>query len=303
MATSTSWLRIGLAVALALAGGAQAAAQERAGVVTTLRGDVTVLRASLPGPTPLRFKDAIFVRDRIATGQDSLARVLLGGKAVVTVREHSVVTITEAPGRSTVDVAAGRAAVAVARERMRPGDLVEVKTPTAVAGIRGTVVVAEVLDADHSVITVLKGVVDVKGLDAGRVVGPPRVVSALQRVKVARGSPVPPPQAVTPDAGRHLGQEFRAAPPPVTPGAATAAVNAAEVRRAARDIARFTALTARGAGPGRSAHEPDAGASRDGGTAVILRGHATAAAVKAVREALKGDEWRGRSQRNRDRDR
>jgi hypothetical protein len=302
VATSTSWLRIGLAAVLALAGGAQAAAQERAGVVTTLHGDVTVLRASLPRPTPLRFKDAVLVRDRIATGQDSLVRVLLGDRAVVTLREHSVVTITEAPGRSTVEVAAGRAAVAVARERMRTGDLVEVKTPTAVAGIRGTVVVAEVLDADHSVITVLKGVVDVKGLGAGRVVGPPRVVRALQRVTVARGGPVPPPQALTPDAARHLGQEFRAAPPPVTPGAATAAVNAAEVHRAARDIARFTGLTAPGAGLGRGASARDAGAS-DAGAAVVSRGHATAAAVKAVREALEGDERRGRGPRNRERGR
>jgi hypothetical protein len=300
VATSTSWLRIGLAAALALAGGTQAAAQEPAGVVTTLRGDVTVLRASLPRPTPLGFRDAIFVRDRIATGQDSLARVLLGGKAVVTLREHSVVTITEAPGRSTVDVTAGRAAVAVARDRMRAGDLLEVKTPTAVAGIRGTVVVAEVLDADHSVLTVLKGVVDVRGLDAGRVVGPPRVVRALQRVTVARGDPVPLPQAVTPDAARYLGQEFRAAPSPVTPGAAAAAVNAAEVRRAARDIARFTGLTA--PGPGRSGHEPDAAAGRDAGMAGISRGHPTPAAVKAIREALQ-DERRGRGPQNRGRGR
>jgi hypothetical protein len=183
---------------------------------------------------------------------------------------------------------------------MRAGDLLEVKTPTAVAGIRGTVVVAEVLDADHSVLTVLKGVVDVRGLDAGRVVGPPRVVRALQRVTVARGDPVPLPQAVTPDAARYLGQEFRAAPSPVTPGAAAAAVNAAEVRRAARDIARFTGLTA--PGPGRSGHEPDAAAGRDAGMAGISRGHPTPAAVKAIREALQ-DERRGRGSQNRGRGR
>ena len=178
----TQGLRIGFAVVLLLTVGTQADAQERAGVVTTLQGTVTVMRASLTEPAPLRFRDDIFVRDRIATGDDSLARVLLGGKAVVTVREHSVVTITEAPGRSTIDVAAGRAAVAVARERMRPGDLVEVKTPNAVAGIRGTVIVAEVLDADRSIITVLKGLIDVTRLEHGRAVGHPTFVRALQRV-------------------------------------------------------------------------------------------------------------------------
>src|SRR3989442_1383355 len=147
-------------------------AQERAGVVTTLEGKVTVVRASSSELTPLKFRDAVFVRDRITTDKDSFARVLLGGKAVVTIREFSAVTITEVPGVATVDVGSGRVAVAVARERMRPGDLVEVRTPNAVAGIRGTVIVAEVFDAQRSVITVLKGVIDVTRLDAGRAAGP-----------------------------------------------------------------------------------------------------------------------------------
>ena len=107
------------------------------------------------------------MKDRITTGSNAVARILLAGRAVVTVREHSVVTITEVPGVSTVDVVAGRAAVAVAREKMQPGDLVEVRTPNAVAGIRGTVIVAEVLDSNYSVITVLKGVIDVKRIDDG----------------------------------------------------------------------------------------------------------------------------------------
>src|SRR2546427_781546 len=93
-------------------------AQERAGVVTTLEGKVTVVRASSPELTPLKFRDAVFVRDRITTGKDSFARVLLGGKAVVTIREFSAVTITEVPGVATVDVGSGRVAVAVARERI-----------------------------------------------------------------------------------------------------------------------------------------------------------------------------------------
>lgn len=229
-------LRLLAVLALVLVVVAQADAQERAGVVTTLEGHVTVMRAALTEPVPLRFKDDIFVKDRIATGGSSAARILLAGRAVVTIREHSVVTITEVPGVSTVDVVAGRAAVAVAREKMRAGDLVEVKTPNAVAGIRGTVVVAEVFDA-HSVITVLKGVVDVKRLDGGRLVGTPIVLSALHRLTVTDGRPLPRPQSVPPDAAKNLGREFRLAPPPATPSAATAAVNEGELERAATHLA------------------------------------------------------------------
>ena len=236
-------LLMGVAAALVLAVGAQAEAQQRAGVVTTLEGSVTVMRASLSEPAPLKFRDDIFVKDRIATAADSVARILLGGRAVVTVREHSVVTITEAPGLSTVDVVAGRAAVAVAREKMRAGDLIEVKTPNAVAGIRGTVIVAEVVDTDHSVITVLKGIIDVKRLAAGRAVGSPTVVRALERVVVAGGRPVTAPQSVSGDDARHLGQQFRLTPPRPAASPVAAAINEAEMERAVRHMAAVSALS------------------------------------------------------------
>ena len=211
-----------------------AAAQERAGVVTTLEGKVTVVRASAAEPSPLKFRDAVFVRDRIATDKDSFARVLLGGRAVVTIREYSTVTITEVPGVATVDVASGRVAVAVARERMRPGDLVEVRTPNAVAGIRGTVIVAEVFDPRHSVITVLKGVIDVTRLDAGRLVGPSTILNALQQVTI--GGAVSSPRPVSSDTARSMRDEFRTVPPRGAPVATTAAVSQGEMERVSKDL-------------------------------------------------------------------
>ena len=72
-------LRLTTVLTLALGLGAHATAQERAGVVTTVEGNVTVTRASLSQPAPLKFKDDIFVKDRVATGPNSVARILLGG--------------------------------------------------------------------------------------------------------------------------------------------------------------------------------------------------------------------------------
>ena len=112
--------------------------QVRAGVVTTVRGSATVTRQAPSQPAPLRFKDDVFVQDRIVTGESAVAQILLGGKAVVTVREHSELTITEVPGTATVDLRSGRIALAVLRHRMQPGDSVEIHTPHAVAGVRGT---------------------------------------------------------------------------------------------------------------------------------------------------------------------
>src|SRR5438128_2537442 len=87
---------------------------DKAGVVTTLEGHVTAARTATPQPVALKFKDDVFVNDRVVTGDRSLARLLLGGRAVVTVRERSALTITELPGRSTIDLDSGKIAVAAA---------------------------------------------------------------------------------------------------------------------------------------------------------------------------------------------
>jgi FecR protein len=144
--------RIVVAVSLiaGLLPGSASAQATKAGVVTTLEGNVTAARATAAQPVALKFKDDVFVNDRVVTGDRSLARLLLGGKAVVTVRERSALTITEVPGRSTVDLDSGKIAVAVAKDRMRPGEQIEVKTPNAVAAVRGTVFIAEVIRASAS---------------------------------------------------------------------------------------------------------------------------------------------------------
>jgi hypothetical protein len=122
-----------------------AQATKPAGVVTVVEGNVTKRRVALPQPEPLKFKDDVFTQDTVTTGDQSLARMLLGGKAVVTVRERSSLTITEIPGRpSTIDLQSGKFALAVAREKMSPGEEIQIRTPNAVAGVRGTVVVTEV---------------------------------------------------------------------------------------------------------------------------------------------------------------
>lgn len=117
------------------------------GVISTIAGQATISRTSLPQPVPLQFKDSVFDRDRISTAENSTVKVLMGGKALVTVRELSVLTITEQLGRSTVDLQSGKIALGVVQQRMRPGESIEVKTHNAVAAVRGTVIVVEIVRA------------------------------------------------------------------------------------------------------------------------------------------------------------
>jgi hypothetical protein len=188
---------------------------QRAGVVTILEGQATVKRVALPDPIPLKFKDDVFVRDRVETGEKSLVRMLLGGAALVTIRARSVATITEIPGKSTINLDSGKISLAVARDKLRPGDSLEIRTVNAVAAIRGTVVVAEVhrassdaaSSAQQAVTTnfhVLRGTIAAHNLDptTGAPLTTPQPVSAGQSFTAAgTGAPTvgpnPPVAVVT----------------------------------------------------------------------------------------------------------
>jgi hypothetical protein len=204
-------------------------AQERVGVVTTIEGLATVARVALPEPRPLHFKDDLFLRDRITTGERALVRVLLGGKATVTARERSVLTITEVPGVATINLGAGRIAVAVAKGLMKPGEVIEIKTPNAVTAIRGTVVIAEVSplpEGHRSTITILRGLVDVTKLDqVGALTGPAVKVGALERVTVVSSQPVPAPEKITKEGASDLASDFSLVPKNA-PAASTEALSA-----------------------------------------------------------------------------
>ena len=134
-----TWLVVIVAMsAMALPPPVTAQTSEAVGVVTTLDGRANVARPALTVPLALKFKDDVFGRDRISTQENSLVRVLLGGKAILTVRELSQVTISEEPGRAVVTLPDGKVVLAVAKQRMRPGESIEIRTPNAVASVRGS---------------------------------------------------------------------------------------------------------------------------------------------------------------------
>ena len=135
---------LGVALAVSLTSIPAAAQTSPVGIVTTLQGQATVAHVANSSTLPLKFKDSIFERDRINTAENSIVKVLMGGRAVVTVRELSVLTITEDLGRTTVNLKSGKIAVSVAKQKMKPGETLEVHTPNAVAAVRGTVFVVEV---------------------------------------------------------------------------------------------------------------------------------------------------------------
>src|SRR5262249_53776432 len=160
----------------------------------------------------------------------SLVRVLLGGKATVTARERSVLTITEVPGVSTIHLDEGRISVAVSKALMKPGERVDIQTPNAVTAIRGTVVVAEVSPGTsiQSTISVLRGLVEVTRLDSSGPAGNSVNVGAFQMVTVVGSKPLPQASKMSANDVNRLTADFRIVPSGLAPGASAVAVDIAK---------------------------------------------------------------------------
>jgi len=157
--------------------------------VTTLTGTVTVVHAEGGAPTSLRFKDDVLEGDRIATGNQALLRVLIGGKAVATVRERTSVTLEGSTSGAAVLLTSGRLAYSVMRERMRPGEVHAIRTPNATVRVRGTIVVVETEPGPVSRVCVARGLVTVAPIGGAEVeIGPQRCVS-IERNAVKPGPP------------------------------------------------------------------------------------------------------------------
>ena len=264
---------------------ARPAEPPRAGLVTAIQGNATVSRRTLASPAFLKFQDPVFLRDRIATMDEALVRLLVGEKAVVTIRERSVVVITEIPGVSTVDVGSGKVAVAVAREKLQ-GETVEIRTPNAIAAVRGTVVLAEVslpgAGPTRSTFTVLSGSAHIVHLDpvSKRPVAPPVAVGANQRLAVAGATPPktpPKPQTISPAAASQAGRDFR-----MTTGNAPVPLGGAILREEAAKVRPQTAaapIPAIAGGPAQGAATSKSAQGATGATAGVAPGVATGLGV------------------------
>ena len=125
------------------------------GAIAALVGEGTITHAVRAERAPAKVRDEVYVRDRIETAQRSVIRVLMGGRVTITIRERSIVTITDDPMRTRVDLESGTLAFKVHEGGLRAGEVAELLTPNTVTGIRGSLVVAEVSGTDSDV-TVLE---------------------------------------------------------------------------------------------------------------------------------------------------
>lgn len=123
---------------------ARAESNNGVGIVVAVAGPVTVARVAAT-PQPLQMGDPLYDGDVVEVSKNAFARLWLGGRTTVTVRELSRVQLREevaAEGiRYTLELVWGKLRASVGRMLMLKG--VGVWTRNAVASVRGTDFIVE----------------------------------------------------------------------------------------------------------------------------------------------------------------
>ena len=167
------WWWLGLVAVLGLyrlipSAAAHAQQPKSIGHVTALEGKVTVLRQGKFAPEPLTLQKAVFQEDIIETDRASKVRMTLSDATVISLGEQTRFEFKQFSHEAWQQTRSSRLAIAwglfraILKEMTSPST-VDVITPTAVAAIRGTDLMGEVI-ADSTAIVVLEGTVAVSNV-------------------------------------------------------------------------------------------------------------------------------------------
>jgi hypothetical protein len=142
--------------------------EERIGTALAVDGTAEA-RAATTIWEPLQFRATFFPYDTVRTGADSKVKILLRDDSIMTLAERSEMQLTEflltpQQHRTIVSLALGKLRV-VTTKIFGAGSVTEVRTPNAVAGVRGTTFVVIFIPPDTTEVFCLDGVVTVRNLN------------------------------------------------------------------------------------------------------------------------------------------
>ncbi|GFO67992.1 hypothetical protein GMLC_15710 [Geomonas limicola] len=174
------------------------AGQPSVGKVVAIKGAASIGRAG--GQVPAKVKGELFASDTVKTAAGSRAKLLFIDDSVLTLSENSTLVVQEfidgqgKQGRSIYNLLDGKLRSVVGKTKF------EVRTPTAVAAARGTVIffdVGKVKNESYSRIICLEGKVEVNN-----VVSSVRGTTLLTpgTMVVVKAGQVPPPAVPAPPA-------------------------------------------------------------------------------------------------------
>lgn len=195
-------LGISAVVALSLLS-AVAVAEPMYGVMMVVKGSVKVQNASKQS-TDAKVGSKVAEGDTIITGADSRAKVVMSDRNVINVNPDTQVTIAKyendaASGKKNVEMNLLQGKVRNNVEQTYDGEKNKflIKTPTAVAGVRGTQFLAGFNPATRmtSIVT-FKGAVSLASMGPGGTVGAPVIIKKGQMTTASPNAAPEPPKAL-----------------------------------------------------------------------------------------------------------
>jgi hypothetical protein len=190
---------------------ASALAAKQAGMVTAVKGDVTVVRAGSGSTGGLEEGDTLNVGDKVMTGERSRIKMLMADDSVLTLGQKATLVIEdysvdESRGErnSVLKLVAGNLRSIVSKVFGSDKSKFEVHTPTAIAGARGTINIAAVINNDRTLVVGELDDTDVRNLDP--TIDGERLLNGRRGCYVDRGMPPGEPFLVGDDVmGQLLG--------------------------------------------------------------------------------------------------
>ena len=185
-----------MAALMVLCTSAWAQDADRIGTILAVEGSAQVQAQGVTTWTQLHFRDAILRGDTVRTAAASKIKVLLRDESIMTLAEQSEMTfteflLTEQQQRSVVSLLIGTVKV-LTRRILGAGSSVEVRTPNAVAGVRGTLFIVRFSEPPPTTeIFVLEGTVTARNLDPA-IPEIESVPSNTQTTVIGKGAPSAP---------------------------------------------------------------------------------------------------------------
>ncbi|HPI40165.1 MAG TPA: FecR family protein [Pseudobdellovibrionaceae bacterium] len=184
--------------------GAVAFAEEMYGLLMVVKGDVKILKTD-QSVTPAKVGGKILPKDSIVTGADSRAKIVMSDRNVINVSPDTKMEISKyvndsKSGLKDVEIKLDQGKVRNNVEQSYDGEKSKfiMKTPTAVAGVRGTQFVTSFnAKTNVSSVVAIRGQVTFTSMANGKPVGSPVVVSKGEGVSAESGAPAPQPAPVS----------------------------------------------------------------------------------------------------------
>lgn len=239
-------------VSLLVLGSPAAFAEPMYGVLMVVKGSVKILNAAKQN-TDAKVGGKVLEGDTIITAADSRAKVVMSDRNVINVNPDTQITISKyendaASGKKNVELNLLKGKVRNNVEQTYDGEKSKflIKTPTAVAGVRGTQFLAgyDTKTRMTSVVT-FKGSVTLASVNpAGKVIGSPVLVKKGEMTQAAPDTMPEPPKAMPKEEIKKMDGDSTAGAPSKEPSAEGTANAASPSGEQMREVANEPAPTA-----------------------------------------------------------